>query len=271
MTFSKSYQQLANNSKEGKIRRMSGASFAKEGFLLAEESKLLFRAYLGVESPSTSASFMPAPTPASLPSLANLGAMDWTWVQKASKKSVIVFSTMTPGSNWQAVKAVTSMQAKKRDILNLLLDDNRIGEFDDMFERFEFLCRVDERTSVRRMIFKAIWPTSARDFVISTTWDELQDGSLCVASKSAPETLCPPEKGYVRGCVLITGYYIQPYESLTAADIAATCPQIQPGGCKVTFCVHTELGGSLPPQIINMLSTAAPLKILGAVDKIVSK
>ena len=40
---------------------------------------------------------------------------------------------------------------------------------------------------------------------------------------------------------------------------------------KVTLVAHTELGGSLPASVINMLSTQAPVKMLAAIGVIVKK
>jgi hypothetical protein len=52
---------------------------------------------------------------------------------------------------------------------------------------------------------------------------------------------------------------VQPYSSLKASDRLYSSTSL---GCKVTLAAHTELGGSLPASVINMLSTAAPLKIM---------
>ena len=83
----------------------------------------------------------------------------------------------------------------------------------------------------------------------------------------------PDHPGYVRGKVLTVGYHIQPYETLTEEEKLQSSPLVvcQPGGCKVTLCAHTELGGSFPAYIVNMLSTSAPVKILEAIRNILTK
>ena len=91
-----------------------------------------------------------------------------------------------------------------------------------------------------------------------------------VCSCSGPDSLCAPAKGYVRGFIQISGYWIQPVETLAANDpMRVECGAA--GGCRVTLTAHTELGGTLPASVINMLSTAAPMKILTAVGDIVAK
>lgn len=125
----------------------------------------------------------------------------------------------------------------------------------------QLLVKVSERTSIRRMCFKPVWPTKPRDFLCCTTWREQEDGSLLVCTRSVPEKLREVEEGYVRGTILISGYSIQPYHTLKKDDIYYN-DDINAFGCKVTLIAHTDLGGGMPPWIINMLSSEAPLKML---------
>jgi hypothetical protein len=111
---------------------------------------------------------------------------------------------------------------------------------------------VDERTSIRRLTYKAIWPTAPRDFVVCTTWNELPDGSMLLTSRSAWSNLYAEKEGFVRGFLNISGYHISPIAEAQS-------------GCTITMCAHTDLGGTLPSGVINMLSSAAPLKILAAI------
>jgi hypothetical protein len=39
----------------------------------------------------------------------------------------------------------------------------------------------------------------------------------------------------------------------------------------VTLINHSELGGSVPAAIVNMLSTSAPIKLLSSLEDIVCK
>ena len=122
---------------------------------------------------------------------------------------------------------------------------------------------------MRRMAFKAIWPTAPREFMICSTWEEQPDGSLLVCTRSpseqVSEDILPPAEGYVRGRLQISGYHIQPYATLA---IPGDVPQ---DGCRITLAAHSELGGTLPSSVINMLSTNAPLKILQSIAKICEK
>ena len=150
---------------------------------------------------------------------------------------------------------------------------------------------------MRQLCFKAVWPTSPRDFVVATSWTELRNGSILIVSRSVPHIL-DEQPGYVRGCVQISGFLIQPdHDSSAATTPHAAIAQRSnsppgghashihappshttttamprshgPIGCKVTLCAHTELGGTLPASIINMLSTSAPIKMLSQINDIV--
>lgn len=95
-------------------------------------------------------------------------------------------------------------------------------------------------------MFKAIWPTAPRDFIVLTTFRELENGCYMVATRSVSNEVRHEESRFTRGTVMVSGYYLKPVE----------------GGTAVTMCAHTDLGGTLPSTIINMLSTSAPIQLL---------
>jgi hypothetical protein len=236
-------------------RRDSIIPFVLEGKQICEIGIRLLKVYLGLEGQydlslvkKRSGSKEECETPLNI-----------DWQSKGNKKGVSVESSMVSGSNWQAVRAVTGMRADKHSIVKLIMNDNRMGEFDDMFDFATLLVRIDDCASIRRLCFKPIWPTAPRDFLCCTTWTELEDGSLLVMSRSASEDVLAPQKGYVRGKIQVSGYLVQPYSSLQKSDRLYSSTSL---GCKVTLAAHTELGGSLPASVINMLSTAAPLKMM---------
>lgn len=153
--------------------------------------------------------------------------------------------------------------------------------------------RVDASTSIRHMSFKGVWPTAPRDFVLCTTLtcdEEAQEGegqsqksdeneSLSesmneegesqnnkkknekkktrsyVTSISAWNDLLPPQRGFVRATLMISGYVIEAVPG-------------RPHCARVTMCAHSDLGGQLPSSLINALSVNAPIKILTAISEV---
>lgn len=133
--------------------------------------------------------------------------------------------------------------------------------------------RVDSNTVIQRLMFKEVWPTAPRDFVVCASWRQNDDGSVSIVSRSVPDTLCAQEKGYVRGFLQVSGYLLEPYNAERPVSVPLSCASdgvLTPGQCKVTLLNHTELGGTLPASVINVLSTNAPMKILGTLSDIVS-
>ena len=136
----------------------------------------------------------------------------------------------------------------------------------------------DGKIRLRRICTKAIWPTAPRDFLICTTYIELDDGSILLFSRSAPDTLYSQQKGYVRGFFNISGYWIQQQEesssssgSSGSSSGSSSSSSSSSSTCKVTLTSHLDLGGNVPPSLINAFAVAAPFKMITAMKEIVSK
>eukprot|EP00602_Paraphysomonas_sp_CaronLab_P002341 CAMPEP_0185032022 /NCGR_PEP_ID=MMETSP1103-20130426/19837_1 /TAXON_ID=36769 /ORGANISM="Paraphysomonas bandaiensis, Strain Caron Lab Isolate" /LENGTH=928 /DNA_ID=CAMNT_0027567755 /DNA_START=314 /DNA_END=3100 /DNA_ORIENTATION=- len=204
----------------------------ERGLVVANESQRLIQVYLGYISDEKYV---------------------FEWQHKVKKDNIDVSVTPVPGSAWFAIRATTTIpHVTKFSLRDFLVNDANMGGYDDMMDNVEPLLKVDDRTAIRRITFKAIWPTAPRDFVVCTTWSELDDGSLLISSRSAWDDLFPPPQGYVRGFLNISGFHITALPDCDA-------------GCSITMCAHSDLGGSLPSGVVNMLSSSAPVKMLAAI------
>ncbi len=193
--------------------------------------------------------------------------MTFAWQKVDTKKLATVYTSPIEGSPMCAIRCSAVIpNTTVINLLNLLLNDDRIKEYDDMVDQVVFISNVNERARLARMVMKGIWPTSPRDFLCCTTWRVLPDGSVIIASRSPRDnsTLAPVD-GCVRGSVHVSGYLIQPSE---VVNDLASCPK---GSVKVTLQAHSELGGSLPTSIINKLSSAAPMNIVNTIADIISQ
>jgi len=123
-----------------------------------------------------------------------------------------------------------------------------MSTFDEMTDN----CRVIEdvcpatKTSVRYVQAKPVFPTSARDFLVVTA-EERMDDMIVIATRSIHHHAVPEQKGYVRAKTHISGYIIR---------------KVSPTTCEVTLVVHMDLGGYMPAPVINFLGTSAPIKLL---------
>lgn len=103
---------------------------------LVVEAKHLMKVYLGLEAQGD------GETPLGL-----------DWKEKKREKTVTVWGTAVAGNTWNAVRAVGCVRASKEDILGLIMDDKRIGEFDDMFDN----CTVSFSPTSKRFIYSHIF------------------------------------------------------------------------------------------------------------------
>ena len=190
------------------------------------------------------------------------------WQEKANKNGVRVIGTQVNGSTWSSIQGDCMIKSSKQNIIDLVRDDNRTGEYDDMYDKFEFIHQLDDETSLRLIQMKGIWPTAPREFLMLSSIVDLEDGSSLIFSRSVNESVKPQTKSYVRGFIQTSGFYIQPYSSFKEGEAPVG---LEPGMCKVILCAHTELGGSLPSSVVNQLSTGAPVKILEGIKGVLSR
>lgn len=168
------------------------------------------------------------------------------WREAANRKGVKVASAPFKDSAWSVLRSETVFRCSPEDIMRIVTDDERLKEFDDMFDRYELLDESNPHGRVRRFMFKAVWPTAPRDFIVLTTHKKLENGCYMVATRSVANDVFPEESRFTRGKVLVSGYYLKPVAE----------------GTEIIMCAHTDLGGTLPSTIINMLSTSAPIQLL---------
>ena len=176
--------------------------------------------------------------------------LTFDWALKTSRNNIFVHTADVPGSNFSALKSDCTIKKDKYTILRCLTDDDKSKDYDETLEGYKLMEIVDDRTRIRRYFYKGIWPCSPRDFVLLTTWRELEDGSWLVSTISPPDELYPKNAGYVRATILISGAHIRPI----AANLG--------GGCAITVIGHSDIKGSVPSLVINQLSSTIPYKFM---------
>lgn len=61
--------------------------------------------------------------------------MNFKWVSQSSKKAITIYSSPIAGSSMHAIKAKTMLKGVSvSDLIKLLTDDSRMGEYDDSFD-----------------------------------------------------------------------------------------------------------------------------------------
>lgn len=73
---------------------------------------------------------------------------------------------------------------------------------------------------------------------------------------SPPDNVYPDTAGFVRAQVIISGVLIRPISAKSG------------GGCAVTTIGHSDLKGSIPSAIVNMLSVGFPMTAMKKIKEI---
>lgn len=107
---------------------------------------------------------------------------------------------------------------------------------------------------MRRIFYKSSWPVAPRDFCVHSTWEQIADPAdpskeaIFYVSKSPPfaHSIHSTVQGYVRGNIIVSGYYLRPIEG---------------EGCEVSVAFHVEMNGTLPVSMVNLVTASAPFKL----------
>jgi hypothetical protein len=205
------------------------------------------------------------------------------------------------GSDVQCIVATSVMNASPRSVYDLLVDNDRIREYNDMFSRYEVLEQVGPNAAIGWAGYKPVFPTSAREFVTITAWNEGEGGGTVtesgaegpwwvIASKSLTsadsEAVGPPRRGFTRGTIECAGYatrwspaFLEENGGVVPEEVAMKVegkivyalrgvrPGAQPRTVFTSIC-QSSPGGSVPISLVNSLAATAPYKVIKAIKKI---
>mmetsp|Transcript_11189 Transcript_11189/g.21316 ORF Transcript_11189/g.21316 Transcript_11189/m.21316 type:complete len:800 (+) Transcript_11189:91-2490(+) len=74
------------------------------------------------------------------------------------------------------IKSIAFLDHPPRQLLNLLLDSTRRGEFETNLKSEERLTRLNDYTVLDYYSYEPVWPTSSREFAVATHWHVVQKG-----------------------------------------------------------------------------------------------
>lgn len=177
------------------------------------------------------------------------------WKIVRTSNGIQISQGQSSGSAWKCLRGTVKIAAPARVVYEALLSAEALPKVDDMLGEIKVLDHVATTTSVhevRYMKYKAVWPTSARDFVVETSGHELPGGDFAIGSRTVERRDVPPISGVVRAEIMMAGYLVRP-----SAD----------GHTELTMFSHIDLKGNIPACVINQLGTTAPAKLLAAIRK----
>lgn len=143
------------------------------------------------------------------------------------------------------IKGTGMINAPPEFVYRIVRNLENNTKLDDMLKETRRIDHITDTTVLVHLIFKAVWPTSPRDFTLISTAGRYDETTLVEAGVSVVDPRLPEEKGYVRGNILCGGYVIN------------TCPG-KPDQCEVTYVSQAELKGNIPTFAVNKVSESQP-------------
>jgi hypothetical protein len=171
------------------------------------------------------------------------------WTKFGSKSGVEMFSKSGGDTNYYLGKGV--VEAPPRAILDIINTERAetTRELDEFFDKDETLEKFNLHTQVVWNLYKPVMFVAARDFLLLTHQQVMDDGSVVFVAQSLPDhPKCPRMASVTRGTCYIGGWHISPL----------------PGNrSRVAYVTNASLGGSVPLYLINKISQSQPLQIAG--------
>ena len=161
----------------------------------------------------------------------------------------------------------------RRAIRDMLADLDKKHLTDERFDKGHVVERIDSRSTVTYMRYKAVTPTTARDFCNFTHWrvmssSEEEGGTLYFVAKSVDHPKCPSLNECVRAHLEIGGWIIRPIRGKKIAEgrEAKRARGEDPGawptdvdldteGCECTYLVLSDLKGSIPGFVVKKVTS----------------
>ena len=170
------------------------------------------------------------------------------WIPIGTNKDVFIMKK--PPQKGEAsvncIKGTAIVRAPPEFVYRVLKTRKNVGKFDDMLKEARLVEEISDTTRLVHLLYKAVWPTSARDFTVVTTAGRYDDSTLVNAAVSVVDSRVAEEKGYVRGNVVCGGYVMK-----TVSD--------QPEMCEVTYVSQAELKGNIPTFAVNKVTESQPM------------
>lgn len=169
------------------------------------------------------------------------------------KDSIRVYTCPRTDSRFKTVKSTFTVNSKLTELAAAILDIDNYGAWQYKTVNARVLKRVSEREIVYYTRVEAPVLTQDRDFIIRLTVDpDPMTKGMIVEAVSLPDYL-PGVADVVRVPFSRARWNIQP---------------LSPGKLSVEYVIDIDLGGSVPPWIVNLVAPKAPYETFSALRSI---
>ena len=184
---------------------------------------------------------------------AELQIDDEQWKRDYEKDGVTVYTRHLPGSDFQAFKAVYTLDAPVENIMAVM---SRPGSCTEWVLNCIESWGLPEGHFSKRYAYSVNdlpWPVADRDYVVEINTSKSAESDTIVMDLYAVDDKVEPKKNYVRVSKQETHYYISP---------------VNDERTKIVWLQHTEPGGAIPGWLVNALIVDIPFKSLKALETV---
>ncbi len=168
---------------------------------------------------------------------------------KLNKDSIKVFTCIKANSKFKLVRTTFELRSSLPQLAAMVLDIDHLGDWQYKTLSAKLLKRVSERELIYHTEVAAPILTSNRDFVIQLTLDQdPKTRVLTIDLVSIPDYI-PPNKGVVRVPFSKARWTVKP---LSASRLS------------VEYYIEIDLGGAVPPWLVNIVAPQAPYETFKA-------
>lgn len=175
------------------------------------------------------------------------------WKLHAEQDNIKIYTKKHNGSNFQAFKAVATLNSPITSIMAVMANPNSCVEWvHGCVESWGF----DEEHFRKRYAYSVNdlpWPVQDRDYVLEiNTSNDKTTGEFSMSMYAVSDKR-PVESKYVRVTVAETHYIFRP---------------VGEDKTEMTWLQHTEPGGAIPSWLVNALIVDIPIKSMKTLEKV---
>ncbi len=175
---------------------------------------------------------------------------------RLDKDSIRVYTCPRPDSRYKTIKTVLEMEGTLSELASALLDIDHLASWQYKTTSARILKKVSDLEVIYHTEVDAPALTSNRDFVIRLTID--------------PD---PMTKGMIIEMVSIPEY-IPPAEGVIRVPFSRAKWIVTPAGkrkLQIDYTLDIDLGGSVPPWVVNLFSAKAPYETFSGLRSAIAK
>lgn len=168
------------------------------------------------------------------------------WIASSNKGVLIMKKIPAKGDPpVNCVKGTMIINVPPDFLLRILMNPVHSMALDDMLKETEHVKQITPSVQLLHLIYKAVWPTAARDFAVCNVVGMFDDHTRVHAACSIIDECIPKLKGCVRADVIAGGYCIR--------DVPGNA-----NSSEVTYVTQVDLKGNVPTFVVNKIVESQP-------------